>query len=63
MQDAYKSYKDDKELTYVNDAKLSCTRFGFKVDTDAFAQCVSANANSAKDRDALVEATFRAEKK
>jgi hypothetical protein len=62
-QGAYENYKDKKELAYVQNAKQSCTRFGFKVDTDAFAQCVNTNANAAKDRDALVEAAFHADKK
>jgi hypothetical protein len=63
VQGVYKNYKDKEELAYVNDAKQSCTRYGFKVDTDAFAQCVNTNANAAKDRDALVKAAFHAEKK
>lgn len=62
VQDAYKTYKNDKELTYVDEAKLSCTRYGFKVDTDVFAQCVNANTNAAKDRAALVEAAFHSKK-
>jgi hypothetical protein len=63
VQGAYKSYKDKKEMAYVDDAKQSCLRYGFKVNTDSFAQCVNTNANAAKDRDALVEAAFHADKK
>lgn len=63
VQDAYKGYKDDQELAYVNDAKLSCTRYGYKPGTDTFAHCVNTNANAAKDRDALVKAAFHGENK
>jgi hypothetical protein len=64
VQGAYKEYKDNEELGYVEKAKQSCIRYGFKADTDAFAQCVSTNANAAKDRDALVlQAAMQADKK
>ena len=63
VQDAYQGYKDDQELAYVNEAKVSCTRYGYALGTDAFAHCVNTNANAAKDRDALVKAAFHGEKK
>lgn len=63
VQGAYKSYKDNEELAYINDAKQSCLRYGFKFETDAFSQCVNTNVNAAKDRDAIVKAAFYAEKK
>ena len=63
VQEAYKGYKDNEEMAYVNDAKQSCIRYGFKIDTDSFAQCVNTNANAAKDRDALVKAAFHSDKK
>ena len=62
-QDAYKGYKDAQELAYVNEAKLSCTRYGYQFGTDAFAHCVNTNANAAKDRDAMVKAAFHGDKK
>ena len=63
VQHAYKGYKDDQELGYISDAKVSCTRYGYQPGTDTFAHCVNTNANAAKDRDALVKAAFHAEKK
>jgi hypothetical protein len=58
VQGAYKEYQDKEELGFVQKAKQACSRYGFKVDMDAFAQCVSANANAAKDRDAMVKASM-----
>jgi hypothetical protein len=53
VQTAYRGMKDREEMGYIAQARQSCARYGFKPDTDAFAQCVSNNVNSAKDRDAL----------
>ena len=63
VQDAYKGYQDNQELAYVNDAKVSCTRYGYTPGTDEFAHCVNTNANAAKDRDALVKAAFHGDKR
>lgn len=63
VQDAYKGYKDNEELAYINDAKVSCARYGYTLGTEAFAHCVNTNANAAKDRDALVKAAFHGDKK
>lgn len=63
VQGAYRDYENNKDLAYVENAKQACIRYGFKVDTDAFAQCVSTNTNAAKDRDAMVQAAMQADKK
>jgi hypothetical protein len=45
--------REREEMAYIAQAQQSCSRYGFKPDTDAFAQCVNANVNAAKDRDAV----------
>lgn len=63
VQTAYKSYQDREEMEFVTAAKQACTRYGFKPETDAFAQCVNTNVNAAKDREAFEKAAFHSEKK
>jgi hypothetical protein len=63
VQGAYKQYKDNEEISHINAAKEACDKFGYKIGTDAFAQCVNTNVNAAKDRDSRERAAFHSEKK
>ena len=62
VQNAYKGYQEREEMAYIASAKDSCARYGFTPGSDSFAQCVNANVNAAKDRDALKRAAFHGEK-
>jgi hypothetical protein len=63
VQVAYSKYKDGEEMKYIDQAKISCERFGFARGTDAFSSCVDKNVNAEKDRDALKAASFHSDSK
>ena len=60
--DAYaKAEEQRKEEARVSVARVACERYGFRPATDASAQCIQSEVNSAKNRQAAEAAARRAE--
>lgn len=46
-----KERQEANEQAYLNQASISCKRYGFTENTDAFAQCIQNEVNSIKNRE------------
>ncbi len=49
-------WKRKEETARFETARLACDRYGFRVGTDAFAQCLQTEINQIKNREAIAEA-------